>query len=242
MCHLVPGPCPEVVVVFYIRPAEVLTLFSVEGEAQVERRNTVVGFLTPKAICSKPNQHAQMLMGYIPTTWLKSIKNKAAQQQALANLFHSCMHKVFSPIETYGETSIAMATGNGIWYHCHPILATFIGDYPEQTLVMCTLNGRCLKCLVLRDEIGSNTRFPSCNFTAAVNAFSLSDGDPTAFHAACRNASLKPTYHLFWEQLPFSNIFLLILPDILHQLHQGILKHVPRLNLTRLTCAAAVYC
>ena len=45
---LVPGPlpCPEVVAVFYIRPAEVPTLFSVEGDTQVEQQNTVVGFLT----------------------------------------------------------------------------------------------------------------------------------------------------------------------------------------------------
>ena len=48
MCHPVPGPlpCPEVVAVFYIRPAEVPTLSSVEGDAQVEQQNTVVGFLT----------------------------------------------------------------------------------------------------------------------------------------------------------------------------------------------------
>ena len=43
-----PTPCPEVVAVFYIRPAEVPTLLSVEGDAQVERQNTVVGFLTPE--------------------------------------------------------------------------------------------------------------------------------------------------------------------------------------------------
>ena len=48
MCHLIPGPlpCPEVVAVSYIRPAEVPTLFSIEGDAQVEQQNTVVGFLT----------------------------------------------------------------------------------------------------------------------------------------------------------------------------------------------------
>ena len=39
MCCLVPGPltCPEVVTVSYIRPAEVPTLSSVEGDAQVEQ-------------------------------------------------------------------------------------------------------------------------------------------------------------------------------------------------------------
>ena len=49
MRYLVPGPlpCPEVVAVFYIRLAEVPTLFSVEGDAQVKQQNTVVGFLTP---------------------------------------------------------------------------------------------------------------------------------------------------------------------------------------------------
>ena len=48
MRYLVPGPmpCPEVVVVSYIRPAEVPTLPSVEGDAQVEQKNTAVGFLT----------------------------------------------------------------------------------------------------------------------------------------------------------------------------------------------------
>ena len=51
VCHLVPGPlpCPEVVAISYIRQAEVLTLFSVEGHAQVEQKNHAPGFLTLKA-------------------------------------------------------------------------------------------------------------------------------------------------------------------------------------------------
>ena len=52
MRYLVPGPtpCPEVVAVSYIRPAEVPTLFSVEGDAQVEQQDTIVGFLTPLVV------------------------------------------------------------------------------------------------------------------------------------------------------------------------------------------------
>ena len=180
----------------------------------------------PKAIRSKPTQQAQMLMGYIPTTRLKHMKNKSSQCRALANLFHACIHKVLEPIESYGETGIAMVTGDGTWYRCHPILATFIGDYPEQSLVACTKNGRCPKCVVPRDEIANGIRFPLRNFKAAIHVFSLSDGDQKVFNAACRNASFKPTYHPFWERLPFTNIFLSITPDILHQLHQGILKHM----------------
>ena len=182
----------------------------------------------PRAIRNKPTLQAQMLIGYIPTTRLKHIKNKAARRRALANLFHFCMHKVLLPIESYGVTGVAMATGDGTWYRCHPILATFIGDYPEQSLVACTPSGRCPKCSISRDEIGSNTRFPLRNFTAAQAIYSLSDGNPTTFHAACRDANMKPVYHPFWEHLPYTNIFLSITPDVLHQLHQGILKHMVR--------------
>ena len=49
VCYLVPGPmpCPEVVAVSYIRPVEVPTLFSVEGDAQVKQKNHERGrFLT----------------------------------------------------------------------------------------------------------------------------------------------------------------------------------------------------
>ena len=172
-----------------------------------------------KAICSKPTQQAQLLMGYIPTTWLKNIKNKTARCRALANLFHSCMCRVLLPLESYGKTGIVMATGDGIWYHCHPILATFIGDYPKQSLVACTSNGRCSKCTVPRDEIRGCSRYPLRNFRDAVHIFSLSDHNPATFHATCCDASFKPTYHPFWEHLPFANIFLSITPDILHLLH-----------------------
>ncbi|KAH9007554.1 hypothetical protein EDB85DRAFT_1884333, partial [Lactarius pseudohatsudake] len=182
----------------------------------------------PKDIHCKPTCHVQMLMGYIPTTRLEQIQNKSAWCHALANLFHACMHNLLSPIETYGKTGIAMATGDGTWYHCHPIFAVFIGNYPEQSLVACTYSGRCPKCTVLKDELRSDETFPLCDIRTAIEVYSLCDGDPTTFYTVSREAGLKPTYHPFWECLPYMNIFLSITPDILHQLHQGIAKHLVR--------------
>ena len=82
-----------------------------------------------------------MLIGYIPMSRLEVIGNKSARQHALGNLFHFCMKTILAPITSCGETGVAMMSGDGIWRQCHPILAAFVGDYPEQTLVTCTYNG-----------------------------------------------------------------------------------------------------
>ena len=182
----------------------------------------------PKDICRKPSQHAHILIGYIPTTKLMGIESKAARRHGLANLFHGCMCTVLEPIGYYGENGIPMITTDGVWWRCHPILAVFIGDYPEQTLVTCTYNGCCLKCEVPLGQLGEYKVFPSCVQSTALDTYLLADGDVHPFHLVCQNAGLKPVYHPFWERLPLTNIFLLITPDILHQLLQGMMKHLVR--------------
>ena len=172
----------------------------------------------PKDICRKSSRHAHILIGYIPSTKLAGIGNKTAQCRALANLFHACMGAILEPINYYGEMGVPMMSGNGVWWRCHPILAAFVGDYPEQALVTCTYNGRCSKCKVPRDQLGEYETFPSRVQSAAINTYHLADGDVRTFHCACKDAGLKPIYHPFWEKLPLADIFLSITPDILHQM------------------------
>ena len=52
------------------------------------------------------------------------------------------------------------------------------------------------------------------------------DGDPTEFARACVAAGIKPTYHPPWYDLPYVDIFQSITPDVLHQLYQGLVKHL----------------
>jgi hypothetical protein len=180
----------------------------------------------PKNICRKPSRRAQILLAYIPTTKLKGIANKAGRRRAIANLYHSCMQVIVGPITAVGETGVTMMSGDGIWRRCHPIFASFVGDYPEQVLVTCTYNGRCPKCLVPPDQLGSGTRFPLRDYNKVRNIYSLSDGDAHVFHLACREADQKPVFHPFWEFLPLTNVFVSITPDILHQLLQGVFKQL----------------
>lgn len=183
----------------------------------------------PKDIRRKPSRYAHILIGYIPTTKLTGIDSKIARRRGQANLFHTCMHKVLDPISHYGETGVPMMSGDGIWRRCHPIFANFIGDYPEQALVTCTYNGRCPKCQVPHDRLGEDEVFPPRVQATAIDSYLLADGsDDRLFHLACREAGLKPVYHPFWERLPLADIFMSITPDILHQVLQGMVKHLVR--------------
>jgi hypothetical protein len=181
----------------------------------------------PKDIRRKPSRHAQRLVAYLPTTKLGGISNKAARRRALANLFHGCMGKLLDPIASHGEAGLPMMSGDGVWRRCHPVFAVFIGDYPEQTLVTCTYNGRCPKCSVAPDELGESQSFPPRTRSSAMEAYCLADNDNVyAFHLACRQAGLKPIFRPFWKTHTISDIFISVTPDILHQLLQGMIKHL----------------
>ncbi|KAJ6475861.1 hypothetical protein DFH09DRAFT_952625 [Mycena vulgaris] len=180
----------------------------------------------PKEIRRKPSRRAYVLLGYLPTSRMKNVKNKAARRRILANVFHACMSHILAPLKDAGITGISMTSGDGVTRRGHPIYATFVGDYPEQALVTAIKTGECPTCEVPRDELGEDAAYPLRDLEKILDALDSLDSGPTVYAAACAEAGIKPIYHPFWEGLPYTNIFQAISPDILHQLYQGIVKHL----------------
>ncbi|KAK0430460.1 hypothetical protein EV421DRAFT_1744043 [Armillaria borealis] len=122
-----------------------------------------------------------------------------------------------------------MASSDGILCRTHPIIALEVLDYPEQLLVTGIKTGECPVCPVSRHDLGD----PACvcgfrEMEEVLQAMDiLNQGlGAMAFKKACEDAGIKPIQNPFWIKLPFVNIFRSIAPDILHQLYQGIIKHV----------------
>ncbi|KAF7373988.1 hypothetical protein MSAN_00611700 [Mycena sanguinolenta] len=181
----------------------------------------------PKGIRCKPSCQAYILIGYLPTTRLEHIKVAAARRRAIANLYHACMRKILGPLKAAGLDGIYMASGDGAVRRTHPILAVFSGDYPEQCLAAGCKAGECPTCPVETDELGDlEALYEPRDLDAVLAALAEAEGDATEFTRVCKDAGIKPIHHPFWEDLPFVNIVLSIIPDILHQLFQGVIKHV----------------
>ncbi|KAJ7812442.1 hypothetical protein B0H14DRAFT_3752478 [Mycena olivaceomarginata] len=180
----------------------------------------------PKEIRRKPSRRGYVLLGYLPTSRMKHVTNSAARRRILANVFHACMSYILAPLKTAGISGIPMTSGDGVTRRGHPIYATFVGDYPEQCLVTAVKTGECPTCEVPRDELGEESGFALRDLESILDALDTLDQGPTIYAQACAHAGIKPVYHPFWGGLPYTNIFTSISPDVLHQLYQGIVKHL----------------
>ncbi|KAI0070846.1 hypothetical protein K474DRAFT_1607906 [Panus rudis PR-1116 ss-1] len=101
----------------------------------------------PKEIRRKPSHGGQILLGYLPTTKLEHIRNKSARRRMIANLFHYSLRKIVKPLKTAGVEGVIMESGDGVCRRKHLILASYIGDYPEQVLVTGVKSGDCAVCI-----------------------------------------------------------------------------------------------
>ncbi|KAF8545975.1 hypothetical protein OG21DRAFT_1479733 [Imleria badia] len=166
-----------------------------------------------KEICREPSRHASVLLGYLPVSKLASFEDNLV---AGYRLFHYCMKSILQPLVAAGQQGVEMVCADGCICRVFLILAAFIGDHPEQCL-----------CLVPANQQGANVQFPRRNQTQTTQTLhtQATEQYPPEFIAE----GLCPVFSPFWAELPHTDIFLCITSDILHQLHQGIIKdHLKR--------------
>ena len=123
-----------------------------------------------------------------------------------------------------------MCSGDGAIQRVHPILACYVANYLEQCLVTCAKYGTCPKCRAgekdLQEMELSNPRTQKWTSSVINNATSSSN-TPSQFYSRYMSKDVSGSLHRpFWQNFPFTDIHTSITPNVLHQLYQGILKHL----------------
>ncbi|KAJ6622168.1 hypothetical protein B0H10DRAFT_2342958 [Mycena sp. CBHHK59/15] len=141
---------------------------------------------------------AQILLAYLPTSKLEHITNKSSRRRVLANLFHACMSKIMEPLKTAGVDGMTVVSGDGVARRGHPILAAYVGDYPEQVLMTCVKNMDCPECPETAKGLGVSPveGEPELfhDLGAVLDVLAAFDDDPAEFVKKCQATGIKPLY------------------------------------------------
>ena len=176
-----------------------------------------------KAIRHKASKRATVILGYLPVDSFKDVTEKALRTKLRGEVLHRSMEAIIEPLKAASRHGVPMWCADNRLRRVYPILAGFVGDWPEQNDVSCTVRSGCPICRQGFHGQGSgkmDARPRNQEETAAAfRAYAKSNN-----MADLRQLNLKP-WIPFWADLPHVNFPSCITPDILHQLHKGIFKN-----------------
>lgn len=157
--------------------------------------------------------------------------NDQEYRSHVQHLFHESMRIVLTPLLDAGTNGVEMTSSDGAVRHVHPILACYVTDYPEQCLVTCIKYGTCPECKAsakqLEDSLPTEKRTQQWTEEIIEEGKRQANGNPQKLHTFCMSFDLSGSvYRPFWEGFPLCDIHSSITPDVLHQLYQGVFKHL----------------
>ncbi|KAG8690081.1 hypothetical protein FRC08_010677 [Ceratobasidium sp. 394] len=121
------------------------TLSTMSGGQQVYPVYLTLGNIS-KGIRRKASKCATVVIGYLPVDSFKNVASKTLRSQLQGELLHRSMEAILEPLKTASCKGVLMWCADSYLRRVYPILAAFVGDWPEQNDVSCTIQSGCPVC------------------------------------------------------------------------------------------------
>jgi len=132
---------------------------------------------------------------------------------------------VLSPLRNLDITGPGLNwdCADGFQRQCYPLLAAWVGDYPEPVMLAQVSSGSCPMCEIPKDAPMGHPAFRPLDNPPDQHVYMelLDETNIDVLHTL----GVHPIRNQFW-QYPLCNVYRLWQPDELHQLLQGLVKDI----------------
>ncbi|KAG9093603.1 hypothetical protein FS749_014117 [Ceratobasidium sp. UAMH 11750] len=174
-----------------------------------------------KALRQQISKRANVLAGYLPVPKLDCEPNTEKRWKLKRQVFHQCMEQLLKPLaevcKNGGEEVLCV---DGGIRRIYPVLAAYVADFPEQCKVACTKTTHCPLCTVKPSKRGDPGGALLRTRDGVIDAIREHRATGSAKFVRLGLWDVAP----FWEDHLYVDIGCLLTPDLLHQLHKGVLK------------------
>ncbi|KAG8767417.1 hypothetical protein FRC12_006265 [Ceratobasidium sp. 428] len=167
------------------------------------------------------SKHATIIIGYLPIDEFSDVPGKVLRTRLKGELVHRAMKTIMEPLEDAGRHGVEMWCADGRLRRVYPLLAAFVGDWPEQCDMACVVRSGCPKCMKRKKGRGDERRARPRTRLSTLEG--VGHYLRTGRRGALNGLKLKPFWP-WWANLPGAEFAECITPDLLHQLHKGLFK------------------
>ncbi|KAG9092987.1 hypothetical protein FRC06_011717 [Ceratobasidium sp. 370] len=164
-----------------------------------------------KSVRRETNRNATVLLAYLPVDEFDNAPSAQEKVRLKHTLTHRAMEKVTEPLHTASKEGVKMLCADGQFRRGYLIVASATLDWKEQ----------CTKCGKEGKGRGDNTLAPPRSSRETLEALlrHFNSGSLRELN----KLGLKPWWP-WWANLPYVDFHASLMLDLLHQLHQGMIK------------------
>lgn len=178
----------------------------------------------------KATSNAFALAAYLPIPKFQGV-SAIVQSTLLARVYHICISIItqsFTLAERDGHT---MPGPDGNIRICHPVLASWIADLPEQRLIACVSAGQSPTSTATQAEFGDYEQRPCRTREHTLSRIDavLTRVNPASIPTYAREAGLlglNGVFKPFWRSWGSADPSRFLTPDVLHAWHKFFFDHV----------------
>ncbi|QRW03214.1 hypothetical protein RhiLY_02213 [Ceratobasidium sp. AG-Ba] len=176
-----------------------------------------------KSVRRRLSSRATALLAYLPVDKFANVTNNKERSRLKRQLVHRALEEVFAELRVASEEGVVVICPDGRYRRTYPIVAGIMLDYEEQAQMAGIMKDRCAKCLKT-DEGDGKLGPPRTNSETlhALRSWLEGEGRGLADTLELRDRPVWP----WWANLPHLDFAASLMPDLLHQLHQGMTRHL----------------